>query len=115
MSFNDQDCNNSDPTWEALPPRKNRRRRRRGDDDEDVDNEASMPTISPTNVNEVEDSSMVTHMTTAQLAAARIAENIAARAKVNRTQTTLESQDGCAGEFYECKSDRSLMSCSRAG
>ncbi len=77
----------SDSTWEALPPRKNRRRRRQGDEFDD----------------EEEHSSTVSHMTTAQLAASRIAENIAARAMVNRSQTTLESLDGCAREFYECE------------
>jgi hypothetical protein len=32
----------------------------------------------------------------------QIAANIAERSKINRTQTTLESKDGCGNENYEC-------------
>lgn len=31
-----------------------------------------------------------------------IQSNIEARSRINRSQTTLESKDGCASEFYEC-------------
>jgi SHS2 domain-containing protein len=33
----------------------------------------------------------------------RIAQNITERSLHNRSHTTLQSNDGCAGEFYECK------------
>jgi SHS2 domain-containing protein len=102
MSSFDPDSNSSDPSWEALPPRKNRRRRRRGEEEDEAELEGTHESSSSSSAAQA-NMTTATHMTTAQLAATRIAENIAARAKVNRTQTTLESQDGCAGEFYECK------------
>ncbi len=33
----------------------------------------------------------------------RIAENIAARSRINRDQTTLESRDGVGTDNYECE------------
>lgn len=32
----------------------------------------------------------------------RIVDNVAARSCLKRANATLESRDGCAGEFYEC-------------
>lgn len=86
--------------WEPLPPRKPRKRalssadRSQASASSDAQTDVSPPDVPSSN-----------HQPQAIRAAAIIEANIAARAMVNRlSQTTLESQDGCAGEFYECKS-----------
>ncbi len=42
----------------------------------------------------------------------RIAENIAARSKINRDQTTLESRDGVGTDNYECEGSQTALRCS---
>ena len=81
--------------WEALPQRKPRKRLLSSS------NNDTEPIKSTT---EEDTQQSIGHQSHAIKAAASIEANIAARSKVNRSQTTLESQDGCAGEFWECKS-----------
>jgi hypothetical protein len=38
-----------------------------------------------------------------QVNQAKVEANILARSKIIRKDATLETKDGCAGEFYECK------------
>jgi hypothetical protein len=73
--------------WEPLPPRRSKRKNNFG-------------------LNFVTDECKTRtphHVTNADRAMAAITANIAARAQINRSQTTLESHDGCAGEYYECE------------
>ncbi|RYH06778.1 hypothetical protein EON65_42480 [archaeon] len=73
-------------TWEALPPRKKQKPHDNGHPEGGIGVEERRATV-------------------ADLVKEKIEENIAARSKINRQQTTLESKDGCAGEFYECRFD----------
>lgn len=87
--------------WEALPQRKRRR-----------DTNPVIPTSTSssldvcsandqtktTNSNEADQRSEVQHQQT-------ITENVRARSVLQRKNATLESLDGCAGEFYECERD----------
>lgn len=69
-------------SWEALPKRKKAKLQHRSDTSDDFQPESISPMDAITE---------------------RIAENIAARAKINREHTTLESKDGCAADHYECR------------
>lgn len=69
--------------WDPLPPRK---RQRIPVGDPAALSEATVDTAVEKNVD----------------LADAIAQNIAERAKINRSQTTLESKDGCGTENYEC-------------
>lgn len=86
--------------WEALPQRKRRR------DKNAAAVNVSSPTIdgdcanvhSNSSVSDVEQRSDVQHQQT-------ITDNVYARSNLQRKNATLESLDGCAGEFYECEED----------
>lgn len=67
--------------WEPLPPRKKSRIASRNEN-KDSTEERNIPVVELT-------------------MSERIQKNIEERARVNRTQTTLESRDGCASEYYE--------------
>lgn len=91
--------------WEPLPKRKPRKRALSSGEGKAQEEESAADTAvgveEETNSSNYEN---INHQPQAVRAAAIIQANIAARAMVNRSQTTLESQDGCAGEFWECKS-----------
>ena len=96
-------CNNNmeNFVWEALPQRKRRR---------DLNSVIPTSTSSSadvsclgvqtdsTNSSEADRRSEVHHQQT-------ITENVRARSVLQRKNATLESLDGCAGEFYECEKD----------
>ena len=84
--------------WEPLPPRKPRKRALSSSEQKAPQDPRDI--VQETDNNETDN---INHQPQAVRAAAIIEANIAARAMVNRSQTTLESQDGCAGEFWECK------------
>eukprot|EP01031_Cornospumella_fuschlensis_P027242 gene27242-32912_t len=69
-------------TWEALPPRKKQKSSGFSHLEGDGSADGGRATVR-------------------ELVKEKIEENIAARSRINRQQTTLESKDGCAGEFYE--------------
>jgi hypothetical protein len=73
-------------SWEALPKRK----KARNSSDNDVSKESVDKKAS--NVQITEKDNIFDQITA----------NIAERSKINRTQTTLESKDGCGNENYEC-------------
>ena len=66
--------------WEPLPPRKSRKK----NGNTSAEQQSSSSSSSGAAFDSIE-------------------ANILARSKINRAQTTLESRDGCAGEYYECK------------
>jgi hypothetical protein len=77
-------------SWEALPPRSSRQtanlaqspsRKRKQDDSETII--ADTENINADKFKQIRD-------------------NIESRAQIHRAETTLQSRDGCAGEFYEC-------------
>lgn len=86
-------------TWEALPQRKRKVR-----SNDSGGNEIAQPSSAAASQSEVSSGSG------AVLSIQRhreIAENIRARSILQRANATLESLDGCPGEFYECQSYRS--------
>eukprot|EP01039_Chlorochromonas_danica_P006046 gene6046-6659_t len=77
-----------DANWEPLPPRKKIKSTSEGD----------KPSIGSGGLDGGEPAGS---MSSAELASESIARNIAERQSHNRSHTTLQSKDGCAGEFYE--------------
>jgi hypothetical protein len=73
--------------WQALPPRKKCRAQKSVVAVDDL--------IDPGIAKEDDKSCAVQHQQT-------IIENIEARSALQRANATLESKDGCKGEFYEC-------------
>ena len=87
-------------TWEALPQRKRKVR-----SNDSGGNEVVVASSAAASQSEVSSGSG------AALSIQRhreIAENIRARSILQRANATLESLDGCPGEFYECQSYRSV-------
>lgn len=71
--------------WQALPQRKRKLDK----------NAAGIPTICAVNEDLFTAGPDVQHQQ-------KIVDNVAARSCLKRANATLESRDGCAGEFYEC-------------
>mmetsp|Transcript_12739 Transcript_12739/g.12398 ORF Transcript_12739/g.12398 Transcript_12739/m.12398 type:complete len:223 (+) Transcript_12739:232-900(+) len=80
--------------WQALPPRKKTRVSKISEEvsKEKVDSDSCI--IEANNLQDEIERSEVQHLQ-------MITDNVQARSKVQRANATLESQDGCAGEFYE--------------
>ena len=77
--------------WQALPQRRRKARTisvAANDEQSASSNEESNPDIEDRGITANE---------------AKVDANIAARKKIKRGAAPLEGQDGCAGEFYECK------------
>ena len=86
--------------WQALPQRKKRKQEKAQLLPAAVDIVTSISNIS----NEDDKRSAVQHQQ-------KITDNVTARSVLQRANATLESLDGCAGEFYECAVFASVTSC----
>ena len=93
----------ANPSWEILPPREKRQsnnKKRRLLDLDNVSNNAS-------NSCDKLDSNRIDHkeMSSFESQQQNIQDNIEKRSSQTRANitTTLQSKDGCAGEFFECK------------
>lgn len=86
--------------WQALPPRKKSRGSKETISTEINNNTRS----SATNISEntITESVINNKSNDQKTDLEKIKDNILARSIIQRANATLESKDGCAGEFYEC-------------
>ena len=88
-------------SWQPLPPRKKKIKHIQPIEVDEMPNTINILTdCNPFPL--VLESERIVEGSSAELHHQEISENIQARSVLKRVNATLDSKDGCAGEFYEC-------------